>query len=143
MDNLYCPIFKQKTTPHNASSDEKHYSLVGFFMSQIFEEIARGEGRTLSQLSKLFPPARRGKPVSLGCILRWVLSGVKLPNGQVVRLEAARCSGRWLSTPSAIQRFLETQTPNFNSTPTPSHRTATQRQRASDRASRKLEALGI
>jgi hypothetical protein len=80
-------------------------------MSQVFEEIARGEGQTLHQLAKLFPPARRGRPVSLSCILRWVLDGTRTPDGRTVRLEAARCSGRWLSTPAAIQRFLAAQTP--------------------------------
>jgi hypothetical protein len=111
-------------------------------MSPIFEEIARGQGQTLNQLARLFPPARRGKPVSLSCILRWVINGIRLPDGSVVRLEAARCSGRWLSSPAAIQRFLAAQTPSLPPVGTPP-RTPRQRSRADERARRELAAAGI
>lgn len=107
----------------------------------VIEEIALGQGQTLSQLARLFPPARRGKPVSLGCVLRWVLDGVRLPDGSIVRLEAARCSGRWLSTPAAIQRFIEGQTPNLANMPMP--RSPARARRAAEQAAEVLSAIGI
>lgn len=108
----------------------------------VFDEIAAGHGQPLAKLTRLFPSSRLGRPVSLGCILRWVQDGVKLPDGSTVRLEAARCAGRWLSTPAAIGRFLSAQTPRLDqaqSTP----RTPAARTRAAEQASRELEAIGI
>ncbi|MFO0964763.1 MAG: hypothetical protein U0793_04125 [Gemmataceae bacterium] len=111
-------------------------------MSRIVEEIARGEGQSLTQLAKLFPPARRDKPVTLGCVLRWVLHGVRLPSGETIRLEAARCSGRWLSTRPAVERFLAAQTPAAHLAQA-LPRSEGQRRRAADRAAAELTKVGI
>jgi hypothetical protein len=69
--------------------------------------------------------------------------GVRLPDGRIVRLEAARLSGRWLTSERAIERFLAAQTPTID-TPTPATpRTPTRRQRDSEKAAKELEALGV
>ncbi len=114
-------------------------------MSDILSEIVTGHGLTLSQAAIRFPSYRRGRPVSLGCVARWVIDGVRGPDGQRVHLEAARLSNRWITTPQAIARFIGAQTPTIAApgTPTPAPRSPSVRQRASERAARQLEAVGI
>ena len=59
-------------------------------------ETAAGRGFTdpgetvpdLAAAARMLPPGRRGRPAHLSTVLRWVVGGVKLPGGDVVRLEA-------------------------------------------------------
>src|SRR5262249_43174682 len=97
---------------------------------------------SLSQAARLLPPGRRGRPVTLSCVLRWVLDGVRLPSGDTVRLEAIRLGGRWLTSVEAMERFALSQTPRLDS-PTPVIRTPRQRLRAAERATRELKRVGI
>jgi hypothetical protein len=97
----------------------------------------------LSHAGRLLPPYRYGRPVSLSCVLRWVLDGVKLPDGRRVRLEAIRLGGRWLTSREALQRFAEAQTPNPDLSTQELPRTQTSRRRASDRAAKELDRIGI
>jgi hypothetical protein len=97
---------------------------------------------SLSAAARTLPPGRRGRPVSLSCVLRWVLSGVRLADGRVVRLEAVRLGGRWLTSLEALQRFAERQTPALEpgaSAP----RSPAVRAKASEKAARELERVGI
>ena len=111
--------------------------------SPVLSEIVSGKGLSLSQAARRFPSSRLGRPVHSSCVWRWIASGVRLPSGEVVRLEVARLSGRWLTSEPAIERFLAAQTPRADQ-PTPvAPRTPTARQRASERAAKQLEALGI
>ena len=112
-------------------------------MSQLFEEIAEGHGKSLSQAAKLFPPSRSDRPVTLSCLFRWVTKGARTWRGDRVKLEAARCSGRWLTTPQAIGRFLAAQTPTPESLDNLDARTPRKRQKACLRAARELEKAGI
>jgi hypothetical protein len=99
---------------------------------------------SLIQAARLLPPGRRGRPVSLSCLLRWVLTGATGPSGERVRLEAVRLGGRWVTSREALQRFAERLTPALSDTPTPpTPRTPTARQRACERAAAELERLGI
>jgi hypothetical protein len=97
----------------------------------------------LAEACKLVPPARRGKRTHLSTLLRWIISGVRNPNGQTVRLDGIRIGGRWMTSREAIQRFANALTPNLNTALPPAPRTPTQRQKASDRAARELESIGI
>ena len=72
----------------------------------ITTEIADGNGITLVQAARRLPPNRNEKPVTLSCLARWIKRGVRGPDGVRVRLEAARLSGRWLTTPAALERFI-------------------------------------
>src|SRR5262245_50117726 len=111
---------------------------------ELLTEIENGEGLTLRDLAKYCPPQRRGKPVSMSCVLRWCLVGVKGPNGTAVKLEAARLSGKWISSRGALRRFVQSQTPILgNREDEVMPRSAIQRQRANERAKRELESLGI
>ena len=98
---------------------------------------------SLSQAARLLPPGRGGRPVTLGCILRWILNGAKGPDGIRVRLEAARVGGRWLTSKEALNRFADRLTPRLDGTPVPASRTPGRRQRAADRAGRALDRIGI
>jgi hypothetical protein len=99
---------------------------------------------SLSQAARLLPPGRGDRPVTLSCVLRWVLRGARSPSGELVRLEAVRLGGRWITSRQALQRFTETLTPDLSGGQTaPTPRSSGRRQRASERAARQLEQLGI
>jgi hypothetical protein len=97
---------------------------------------------SLSQAARLLPPGRGGRPVTLSCLLRWVLTGVRSPSGGLVRLDAIRLGGRWVTSREAIQRFAEALTPRLDDAP-PGQRTPTARQRASNLAEKELTRLGV
>jgi hypothetical protein len=98
---------------------------------------------SLTSASRLIPPGRNGKRTALSTLLRWVLRGAKAPDGQLVRLEAVRLGGRWVTSKAALQRFAEKLTPQFAGGPAVPPRSPAARERASDRAARELEAAGI
>jgi hypothetical protein len=100
---------------------------------------------SLPQAARRFPPFRQGRPVNPSTIWRWISNGVKLPDGRRVKLGAVRLSGRWLTSVEAIERFIAAQTPApaGDTAPTPTPRTMRQRQRATERAGKELESMGI
>jgi hypothetical protein len=126
----------------------------------LLDEIQAGEGLSLSRLARLCPATRRlsevdgdGKPiagtqtlrpVSLACVLRWVIDGVKLDDGTCVRLAAVRLAGKWISSAGALRRFIQAQTPAIVDDAQGSEfRTPGQRRRANARADKMLEKAGI
>jgi hypothetical protein len=68
---------------------------------------------SLRDAARLLPPARLGRPVSFQCLLRWVLDGSRAPDGTLVRLEALRVGGRYVTSREALQRFAEALTPRY------------------------------
>ena len=112
-------------------------------MTSIRDEIVAGHGEQLSRACRRFPPHRQGKSVTLSCLVRWITSGVRGPNGQRIRLEAVRLAGRWITTPQAILRFLEAQTPKLDNNAQPTQRGPAKRNRDSDRAAAELDKLGL
>ena len=98
---------------------------------------------SLAQAARRFPPARLGRPVNSSTVWRWARKGAKVPGVGIVRLECVRVSGRWLTSEEAISRFVAAQTPQGDSDARPVPRTPTQRQRASERAARELDRIGI
>jgi hypothetical protein len=97
----------------------------------------------LSQASKFLPSARKGRPVSLSCLLRWVLDGVKLKDGRRIRLEALRLGGKWVTSMEAIQRFAEAQTPTLEFRRQTLPQSPVRRRKAAERAAKELERIGI
>jgi hypothetical protein len=81
--------------------------------------------------------------VTLSCILRWVLDGVRLKSGQKVRLEAVRLGGRWITSMEALQRFAIAQTPEPEDLARSFPFTHSARQRASARVAAELKKVGI
>ena len=102
---------------------------------------------SLSQAASMFPPYRRGRPVSPSCLWRWVRHGVRLHNGQVVRLEAVKVAGRHLTTVEAVRRFIGAQqidepAPSIRvAQPVTKERTTARRQQESERAFERLKML--
>ncbi len=72
-------------------------------------DLAKEQTLSLTQAARepIFPPGRKGARPTLSCILRWVLKGLKGPEGRFVRLEAMRLGCRWITSREAIQRFAE------------------------------------
>jgi hypothetical protein len=66
---------------------------------------------SFAQAAKLFPPYRRGRPVSPSCVWRWFKTGVKTTDGRVVRLEALKLVNRHVTSADAIKRFMAAQQP--------------------------------
>jgi hypothetical protein len=79
-------------------------------------------------------------------VFRWVLRGVRGPDGRMVKLQALRLGGKYITSREALQRFAEATTPNElldNGRPRITRRSPAQRQKASERAERELREMGI
>jgi hypothetical protein len=109
----------------------------------LLDEIAAGQAIYLATARLLFPRYRLARPVTSSCVFRWTKDGVRGPDGQRVRLEAARLAGRWVTTRAAIARFIAAQTPRLDTHPAPAPRASAARQRASERAAQALDELGL
>jgi hypothetical protein len=111
----------------------------------LLDEIAAGQGIYLSQAARLLPPCRRGRPVTLSCLVRWILDGTTVHDGSRVRLEAVKGPAGWITTPAALARYLAARTPELSSAPPKPavRRTPSARTQASERAARELERVGI
>lgn len=105
------------------------------------EEVSQGHGIYLAAACNRFPPHRQGRPVTLGCLVRWICDGVKAVDGQRVKLGAVRLAGRWITSPQAIQRFVAAQTPRLADGQRP--RSPAKRKAAAERAEAELKQLGI
>ena len=97
----------------------------------------------LAAAARLVPPGRNGKQTHLSTLLRWIMRGSKSPSGEVVRLEAVRLGGRWVTSREAIQRFADRLTPNLDTNPAPTPHTNAQRERAAVRTAAELNTIGI
>jgi hypothetical protein len=97
----------------------------------------------LKAAARMLPPGRCGRPVTVSCMFRWIVDGVRLPNGAVCRLAGVRMGGRWLTSVEALQRFAEAQTPRLDAEKPPTPRSPARREQANARAARTLEKRGI
>jgi Protein of unknown function (DUF1580) len=111
--------------------------------SIVAAEVAAGDVMTMPQIARRCASTRESKPVHPSTPLRWVLDGVKTPDGRLVKLEACRCGGRWVTSAAAFQRFVEAQTPSVEADPMPRLPTPTQKAKRAERAAKALEQLGI
>jgi Protein of unknown function (DUF1580) len=101
----------------------------------------------LKEAASLYPSFREGKPTHLATVWRHVTRGVRLANGDTIRLEAYRLGGRWTTSAEAIERFMSRLTagalgdePDSEAVAVPTTR---QRQRQLERVDRELEKAGI
>jgi hypothetical protein len=87
-------------------------------------------------------PGRKAR-LNFTTVWRWVLRGVKAPDGTRVRLEAARVGGCWLTSREALTRFSERLTPRLDgTTDSPSPLMPRQTRRAADDAGAESERRG-
>lgn len=95
---------------------------------------------TLHDAAQLLPSNRVGKRVNFSTIWRWALKGIRAIDGRLVKLEAARVGGRWLTSKEAIERFSEALTPTNDDAQI---RPPAARKRGGTVAKKKLEKMGI
>jgi hypothetical protein len=63
--------------------------------------------------------------------------------GERIKLEGARLAGKWVTTPGAVRRFIEAQTPRLDGEQPPAPRSANARRRAAEQAGAELARQGI
>jgi hypothetical protein len=105
-------------------------------MDELLREIEETGGLRIEEVAAL---AR----VHFTSCFRWILRGLPSPTGERVKLEATRAGRKWLTSRPAVQRFFERITPGRETISIPAPRSPTRRQRASERAAKSLEKLGI
>lgn len=108
----------------------------------VLNEIQSGDGLALSAAGRLFPAHRGSGSVDPSTVFRWVTRGSKTAEGRLVKLEAVRVGGRWLTSKGALTRFVAALTSAVEPTPLPPSRSPTERTRASAAAGRKLKQMG-
>lgn len=106
-------------------------------------DLTNEQAISLEEAAKLIPPSRGARRTQFSTLLRWITKGVRSPSGDVVRLDAIRVGGRWVTSAQAVQRFGEALTPRLDGDRPPAPRTPDRRRRAAERAGRQLEKLGI
>lgn len=65
---------------------------------------------SLSTVGEMFPGHRGNAHINASTVFRWVNRGVRLPNGDRLRLEAVKVGVRWLSSAEAVSRFVRALT---------------------------------
>lgn len=64
----------------------------------------------LAAAGRLLPGHRANRHVDGATIWRWITKGSKSTSGGIVRLEAVRVGGRWVTSAGAIRRFVDALT---------------------------------
>ena len=114
-------------------------------VSTLLGEIEAGEGLGMGATGRLFPAFRGKGKVNPATVWRWVMKGQKTSCGAVVKLEAVRVGGRWLTSRSAVARFVTVLTEFAEPEPLPPqqrHRSPAERRRAIERATQELIKMG-
>src|SRR4051794_23630272 len=89
---------------------------------------------TLAQAAKLVPSYRAGRATHVSRLVRWIVNGVRAVDGRIIKLEAMRLGGQWVTSAAALHRFAEAMTPGQE--PVKSAQTAGSRCRSAERASK-------
>jgi hypothetical protein len=88
-------------------------------------------------------PGRKAR-LNFTTVWRWVMHGVKAPDGKRVRLEAARVGGCWLTSREALTRFSERLTPRLDgNADSPAPHTLRQTRRIACNAGAEPERRGV
>jgi len=75
--------------------------------------------RSPTEIARILPPGRGGRPVHPQTVVGWIIRGIMLPDGSRLHLEGVRCSSRWFTSLEAVARFLDRQTPNSHGSSEP------------------------
>jgi hypothetical protein len=92
---------------------------------------------SLSEAARHLPCRRGGKRPHVSCIYRWTTSGCKGVVLESIQIGGTRCSSR-----EALARFFHRLT-HADAVDVPKVRSVAQRQQATEKAMRELEAAGI
>jgi hypothetical protein len=98
---------------------------------------------SLPDAARLVPAGHGAEKTHISTLLRWIIRGAKAPDGSVVRLEGIRMGSRWFTSRQALQRFAARLTPQLDGDQPRPPRSIVARNRASQRAARELEKVGI
>jgi hypothetical protein len=98
---------------------------------------------SLSEASARVPSFRAHHKTHVSTVVRWITKGALAPDGQRVRLQAARIGGRWITSVEALERFIHALTPAAKSADTPRQPTSRQQASRQQAVDRQLDALGI
>ena len=98
----------------------------------------------LSELARAIPGSRGSTTTSPSTLTRWIITGVRLPDGSRVKLRATRCGHKWLVARRWLQDFTAALTAaHLPADPPPSPRSPAARWRASEATAAELDRLGI
>jgi hypothetical protein len=113
--------------------------------SQVIDEVLAGDALSLAEAARLVPAYRAGKPTHAATVWRWAAKGIRLRDGQLVRLETCRIGGRQMTSRGALSRFISAQTPSTDTDPRrmPAPPTQAKLNRVATRASKELDRIGI
>lgn len=113
-------------------------------VSQVLDEIVAGDALGVGAAARLLPAHRGTGRVNPATVWRWMRTGTRTADGRVIYLEAARVGQRWLTSASALKRFISALTPAPAGSQPPAEpaRTPASGRKASELAAKKLKALG-
>ena len=94
----------------------------------------------LSAAAALLGVGRGNRPIHPATLTRWILRGIRGPDGQRIKLEGVRVGSSWRTSREAVARFVDALTPGAAAAPIT--RTPTARRRASERAEEELIRAG-
>lgn len=113
-------------------------------ISQHIEKLIAEGPIGMAETARLLGTFRGGKPCHSSTPTRWCLTGVKLSDSRVLRLEHYRTAGRLMTSKPALLRFLAAQQGDTGAlicSPTPT-RSPAERNHDSEVAGRELDAMG-
>jgi hypothetical protein len=111
---------------------------------QVLSEIIAGDALGMGAAARMLPAHRGEGTARPSTIWRWIVQGVRTPDGSTVKLEASRVGGRWLTSRAALARFSAALTPVSPGTATTPHRSRTPlaRRKAAEAAANELARRG-
>jgi len=96
-----------------------------------------------SAVARLLGSFRNGRSTHPSTIARWMLKGVRLADGRILKLEHIRVANRLMTSRPALMRFLAEQQLPTTLPEIDAPRSTNERRRANDRAETELKKLGI
>ena len=99
--------------------------------------------RKLSAYQNKVPGHRANARLHLSTLIRWVVTGVKVPDGSRLRLRAVRAGSRWLTTDEWFAEYLDALTAAHAVVPTQPTRSPAVRNAATAQAGEELRRLGM
>jgi hypothetical protein len=74
--------------------------------ADVVREILAGDALTLSAAASRLPHHRGKGCANPSTLWRWIVNGVRLPDGQRLHLEGARVGEKWLVSSASLERFV-------------------------------------
>jgi hypothetical protein len=101
--------------------------------------------RGLSEAARRIPSRRRGKSLHPATLTRWILGGVWLRDGTILRLNSRRFPGGWTVSDAAVDEFVNALTLDRRGTLAPDDlvRGSAGRREKLERVNRELDGLGL